>query len=95
MGSVDITEQLRNNYRFDVWMRQSMWWWSMLFWGVCANIVNAFRRHTRILEDHGFTSKDVISQYDFRKYYTLDLLGYYSGKTGGLFPYLFFLFIFI
>ena len=57
----------------------------MLFWGAGAEIVNAFRSHTRFLEDYGFTRKDVMSQCDFRKDYALDLLVHYAGKTRDLF----------
>ena len=89
MGSVDIADQLRNNHRFDVWIRQTKWWRSILFWSYGVEIVNAFTAMKRYLEDNGVSKKEIMGQHDFRKEHALDLLGYYSGRSKGSFLFYF------
>jgi hypothetical protein len=40
MGDVDVSDQLRNQYRFDHWLRMHKWWWSILFWWLGVMLVN-------------------------------------------------------
>ena len=47
-------------------------------------MVNTFVLYKRFLEDNGIKSKDIILEYDFHQDYTLDLLGYFTGKNRGL-----------
>ena len=42
MGHVDMSDQLRNYYRFDHWMRKRKWWWSLFFWAKGVLLVNAY-----------------------------------------------------
>jgi hypothetical protein len=42
MGSVDVSDQLRNSNRFDHWLRNRKWWWSLLFWWLGVMLVNAY-----------------------------------------------------
>jgi hypothetical protein len=30
MSDVDVSDQLRNYYRFDHWLRKTKWWWPIL-----------------------------------------------------------------
>jgi len=32
MGHVDLSDQLRNQYRFDHWLRMRKWWWALFLW---------------------------------------------------------------
>eukprot|EP00984_Skeletonema_dohrnii_P025939 scaffold15185_cov72-Skeletonema_dohrnii-CCMP3373.AAC.1 len=43
MNSVDMSDQLRNNYRPDHWMRQRKWWWSFFLWGIGVACTNAWK----------------------------------------------------
>ena len=45
MGDVDISDQLRNTYRCDHWLRKTKWWWSMYFWGIGVELVNAYKMY--------------------------------------------------
>ena len=82
MGSVDIADQLRNSYRFDTWMRLAKWWWPIFFWGWGVEMVNAYNSYKRHLISNGIKEKDIMTQYDFRKDYSLDMLGYSDTKKG-------------
>ena len=42
MGHVDVSDQLRNTYHFDHWLRKQKWWWSILFWGIGVILTNAY-----------------------------------------------------
>ena len=48
MGDVDVADQLRNNYRFDHWLRKRKWWWSIMFWGIVVILVNAYIVYIRV-----------------------------------------------
>jgi hypothetical protein len=68
MGAVDISDQLRNTYRFDHWMRKRKWWWSFFFWGIGVLLVNAYVSYRKFCEDNNLQP---MSQYNFRKKITL------------------------
>jgi hypothetical protein len=42
MGNVDVSNQLRNTYRFDHWLCKHKLWWSILFWWIGVMLVNAY-----------------------------------------------------
>jgi Transposase IS4 len=58
MGHVDISDQLRNYYRFDHYMRKRKWWWSLAFSGIGVQFVNAYVVYCKVMEAHGVTKKD-------------------------------------
>jgi hypothetical protein len=64
MGHVDISDQLRNSYRFDHWMRKRKWWWSFFFWGIGVLLVNAYVSYRALCREKKVKP---MSQYDFRK----------------------------
>jgi hypothetical protein len=66
MNDVDCSDQLRNNYRFDHWMRKRKWWWSILFWGLGVLMVNAYVSYVEFNLSHGKKKKDLLSHYEFR-----------------------------
>ena len=41
MNSMDIVDQLRNQYRPDHWMRNRRWWWAFSIWTIGVATVNA------------------------------------------------------
>ena len=42
MGNVDISDQLRLQYRLERFIRNRKWWWSFFLWGVGQACVNAY-----------------------------------------------------
>jgi hypothetical protein len=72
MGHVDVSDQLRNYYRFDHYMRKRKWWWSLAFWGIGVQLVNAYVVYCKVMEANDVPRKDWFSHYDFRKSVALD-----------------------
>ena len=67
MGHVDVSDQLRNNYRFDHWLRNTKWWWSIFYWGLGVMLVNAYVVYTAFLKEQGVLQKNMLTHYNFRK----------------------------
>jgi hypothetical protein len=72
MGHVAVLDQLRNYYRFDHYMRKRKWWWSLAFWGIGVQFVNAYVVYCKVMEASGTPKKDWFSHYDFRKSVALE-----------------------
>jgi hypothetical protein len=66
MNAVDISDQLRNQYRMDHWLRQKKWWWSIWLWGFGTLITNAYRTYTRVMDDACVSKSNRLSHYEFR-----------------------------
>ena len=62
MNNVDISDQLRNVYRWDHWMRKRKWWWSLMFWAMQVLMTNAFITYSKYLKQ---LKIDPMSHYDF------------------------------
>jgi hypothetical protein len=45
MNSVDLADQLWNCYRFNHWLGNRKWWWSIFLW------TNAYKMYDRIYEE--------------------------------------------
>jgi hypothetical protein len=67
MGDVDVSDQLRNQYRFDHWLRMRKWWWSILLWWVGVMLVNAYIFYKRINKENGVDPSQLVSHHDFQK----------------------------
>ena len=67
MGHVDVSDQLRNHYRFDRWLRQRKWWWSIMFWAIGVILVNAYVVYVSFMRREGVPEKSILSHHDFRK----------------------------
>jgi hypothetical protein len=67
MGHVDVSDQLRNTYRFDHWLRQWKWWWAIWLWALGVMLVNAFAAYQMVMEENGIPRSRMMSQYDFRR----------------------------
>ena len=39
MNDVDLADQVRNVYRWDIFMRKRKWWWLIIMW--CLQILQA------------------------------------------------------
>jgi hypothetical protein len=81
MGHVDVSDQLRNSYRFDHWLRNTKWWWSIFFWALGVNLVNAYVVYTTFLKEQGVSEKNILTHYNFRKAVALSWINpdeYYS-----------------
>jgi hypothetical protein len=77
MGHVDVSDQLRNYYRFDHYMRKRKWWWAIAFWGMGVQFVNAYIVYRKVMEKSGTPKKEWLSHYDFRRAVALEWI---SGK---------------
>ena len=64
MGHVDVSDQLRDVYKFNVWLRNYKWWWSIFQWGMGVLLVNAYVNYKKALIADG---KTPMSHYDFRR----------------------------
>jgi Transposase IS4 len=58
MGQVDVSDQLRNYYRFDHWLRKRKWWWSIKQWGLGVLLVNSYIVYKKVLEEYGVPKKN-------------------------------------
>jgi hypothetical protein len=45
MNSTDISDQLRNQYRPDHWMRNRKWWWAFFIWAIGVAAANAWKMY--------------------------------------------------
>jgi Transposase IS4/SAP domain len=75
MGHVDVSDQLRNYYRFDQWLRKRKWWWSIKQWGLGVLLVNSFIIYKKVMEESGTPVKDCLSQYEFRRLIAMAWIG--------------------
>ena len=66
MGNVDVADKLRGVYRFDRWLRNRKWWWSLMFWYISVLLTNAYKFYMQMYkeEDRKPWYKE---QYKFRK----------------------------
>lgn len=86
MGDVDIADQLRNNYRFDHWMRKRKWWWSIMFWEIGVILVNAYIVYMKVNLQAGKKKYELLSQHDFRMKVAMAWINpeiYWVGETNG------------
>ena len=51
MNQTDIADQLRGQYRPDVWMRHRKWWWSIFIWGLGVAATNGYRIYVEMWQE--------------------------------------------
>jgi hypothetical protein len=51
MNSVDLADQLRNCYRFNHWLRNRKWWWSLFLWALGVAATNGYKIYGRLYEE--------------------------------------------
>ena len=66
MGHVDFSDQCRNYYWMDHWLRKQKWWWAIYLWGMGVMIVNVYTCYHDFHVAQGTKTKNTLSQYDFR-----------------------------
>lgn len=64
MGHVDVSDQLREVYKFNSWLRNYKWWWSIMQWGIGVLLVNTYVVYKKVCEEDGVRP---MSHCDFRK----------------------------
>ena len=62
----------RNYYRFDHWLRNRKWWWSIFFWSIGVIIVNSYVLYVKVNLAAGKRRKDLLSHHDYNKSVALD-----------------------
>ena len=67
MGHVDVSDQLRNYYRMDHWLRMQKWWWAIYLWGMGVMLVNSYVCYKTYQESIGTDKKKILSQFEFRR----------------------------
>ena len=67
MGHVDISDQIRNTYRFDHWLRNRKWWWSLSFCALSVMLVNVYVLYIVVNLTEVKPKIDLLSHHDFRK----------------------------
>ena len=63
MGDVDISDQLRNQYRIDIWLRNYKWWYSLFWWGMQVLLTNSYVVYKNCLERSGC---EPVSHYEYQ-----------------------------
>jgi len=64
MGHVDVSDQLREVYKFNQWMRNYKWWWAIMQWGLGVLLVNSFVVYKLVCEEQ---NQRPMTHYEFRK----------------------------
>ena len=64
MNDVDMADQVRNVYRWDLFMRKRKWWWSMMMWCLQVLQANSYVLYKKYMIMHRL---DPMSHYDFNK----------------------------
>ena len=80
MGDVDLADQLRGAYRFDRWVRNRKWWWSLFFWQMGVSMTNAYVCYNKVCDCYGIERKHRTSHFDFQKSIAENWIGKFSSK---------------
>ena len=71
MNDVDISNQLRNQYRIDHWMQKYKCWWTLLFFCYGVMFVNSYVLYKSLLI---FRGRKLSSHYELRYQVVLEIL---------------------
>ena len=80
MGDVDLADQLRGAYRFDRWVRNRKWWWSLFFWQMGVAMTNAYVCYHKVCDCYGIEEKKRTSHLEFQKSIAENWIGKYDSK---------------
>ena len=67
MGDVDIADQLRGSYRFDMWVQNRKWWWSIFFWGFGVLVTNTYVCYSKVCDENNIPKRSVGDIWNFGK----------------------------
>jgi len=65
MNAVDVSDQLRNDYRMTHWLRHRKWWWSIFMHGMGVLLTNAYKVYTRTMDNEGVPRSQRLTHYGF------------------------------
>lgn len=64
MNDVDLADQVRNVYRWDLFMRKRKWWWSTMMWFLQILQTNSFVLYKKYMIMH---DQEKMSHFEFNK----------------------------
>ena len=68
MNYVDMSDQLRNQYRPDHWLRNRKWWWAFFIWGLGVSATNAWKVYDRMYDIQLGNGVDLPPKWDHREF---------------------------
>ena len=86
MGDVEVDDQLRNNYRFDHWLRKRKWWGYIMFRDIGVILFNDYTVCRVVNLEAGVSKSDLPSQHNFRKQFAMAWISpniYWSTEMNG------------
>ena len=79
MNAVDLADQLRNHYRFNHWLRNRKWWWSIFLWALGVATTNAYKMYERMYEDERARRRPLVKKWshlEFLEQLVYDFMGW-------------------
>ena len=64
MNAIDLADQIRNTYLWDLVMRKRKWWWSILMWCLQMLLANLYIFYKKYMKMHDL---EAISHFDFNQ----------------------------
>ena len=52
MNAIDLSDQIINTYRWDIFMRKKKWWWSIMIWCLQILIANQYILYKKYMKMH-------------------------------------------
>ena len=52
MNAIDLADQIRNIYRWDLFMHKRKWWWSIMMWCLQMILANSYILYKKYMNMH-------------------------------------------
>ena len=52
MNAIDLADQIRNTYRWELFMRKRKWWWSIMMWYIQILLANSYILYKKYMKMH-------------------------------------------
>ena len=52
MNAIDLVDQIRNTYRWGLFMRKRKWWWSIMMWCLQMLLANSYILYKKYTKMH-------------------------------------------